>query len=52
MENRVMPNGSLALAFGQESRVVPEAGQPLEVELQSAIEDVADRIVAQMEARW
>lgn len=52
MENRILPSGSLALAFAQESRVVPEAGQPLEVELQSSIDDLADRIVAQMEARW
>ena len=52
MENRLLPNGSLALSFGQQSRVVPEAGQPIETELQAAIDDLADRVVAQMEARW
>ena len=52
MQNRVLPTGNLALSFTQDSRVVPEAGQPLEVELQAAVEDLADRVVAQMEARW
>lgn len=52
MENRILPPGSLAMLFSQESRVVPEAGQSVETGLQDAIEDLADRIVAQMEMRW
>lgn len=52
MENRILPEGNLSLIFSQEARVVPEAGQSIETELQNAIEDLADRIVSQMEARW
>lgn len=52
MENRILPQGNLALFFSQEARIVPEAGQSIETELQDAIEDLADRIVAQMEMRW
>lgn len=52
MENRFLPTGNLALTFGQQTRVVPEAGQSFEVEVQAAIDDLADRIVSQMEARW
>lgn len=52
MENRILPAGELAIVFSQESRVVTEAGQSIESELQIAIEDLADRIVSQMEARW
>lgn len=52
MENRILPAGELAIVFSQESRVVTEAGQSIESELQIAIEDLAERIVSQMEARW
>lgn len=52
MENRVLPTGNLALTFTQDSRVVPEAGQALETEIQEAINNLADRIVGQMEMRW
>lgn len=52
MENRLLPQGNLAIYFNQDARVVPEAGQSIETELQDAIEDLADRIVAQMEMRW
>jgi hypothetical protein len=52
MENRILPDGNQALYFSQETRVVPEAGQALESELQESIEGLADRIVAQMELRW
>jgi hypothetical protein len=52
MENRLLPQGNLALFFNQDARVVPEAGQSIESELQDAIEDVAERIVSQMEMRW
>lgn len=52
MENRVLTDGNLAMVFSQDSRVVPEAGQSIETELQESIEDLAQRIVTQMEARW
>ena len=52
LENRLLPQGNLAVFFNQGARVVPEAGQSIETELQDAIEDLADRIVAQMEMRW
>lgn len=52
MENRVLPTGNLALTFMQDARVVPEAGQSLEIEIQDAIDNLADRIVGQMEMRW
>lgn len=52
MENRLLPEGNLAILFSQDSRVVPEAGQSIESELQEAIENLAERIVSQMEARW
>lgn len=52
MENRLLPEGNLAIMFSQDSRIVPEAGQSIESELQEAIENLAERIVSQMEARW
>jgi hypothetical protein len=52
MENRLLPDGNLALYFSQGTRVVPEAGQSIESELQDAIDDLAERIVSQMELRW
>jgi hypothetical protein len=36
----------------QGSRFVPEAGQSVQTAIQDTIEDLADRIVAQMEVRW
>jgi len=36
----------------QGNRFVPEAGQSVQVALQEAIEDLADRVVSQMELRW
>lgn len=52
MENRLLPNDELAFTFIQNGRLVPEAGQSVESELQDAIEDLAMRIVSQMELRW
>ncbi len=51
MQNSLMPSGGI-VSFGQESRFVPEAGQSVETALQSSIEDLASRIVSQMELRW
>ncbi len=52
MQNSVVPNGSLAITFGQDARFVPEAGQSIDSATQAAIEDLAERIVSQMECRW
>lgn len=51
MQNSLMPNGGL-VSFSQDHRFVPEAGQSVETSIQSAIEDLASRIVSQMEMRW
>lgn len=52
MQNSVMPNGDGLINFAQESRFVPEAGQSIDTATQAAIENVAQRIVSQMEIRW
>lgn len=52
MQNSVVPSGEFAIAFGQEARFVPEAGQTVETAMQVAIENLAERIVSQMEFRW
>ncbi|TWU55512.1 LPS assembly lipoprotein LptE [Rubripirellula reticaptiva] len=52
MQNAVTPNGEFAISFGQDSRFVPEAGQSVDSAMQIAIEDLASRIVSQMEMRW
>lgn len=52
MENQLPTDANLATLFLQSSRVVPEAGQSVETGLQEAIEDLAQRIVTEMEARW
>lgn len=52
MQNQLLPDNSLAFTFSQNGRLVPEAGQSIETELQDAIEDLASRIVSQMEIRW
>lgn len=41
-----------AVGLGQTSRFVPEAGQSVDTATQEAIEDLARRIVSQMEMRW
>lgn len=43
---------SQASILTQGSRFVPEGGQSVQVALQESIEDLADRIVSQMELRW
>ena len=52
MQNRVTVSGNLATEFLQSDRFVPEAGQSVETALQSSIDDLAERIVSQMENRW
>jgi hypothetical protein len=52
MQNSVIPQGDLAITFGQDARFVPEAGQSIDSATQQAIEDLAQRIVSQMESRW
>ncbi len=52
MQNTIAMEGDLATSFMQSERFVPEAGQSIETTLQAAIEDLAERIVSQMESRW
>lgn len=52
MQNRLAVGGNLATEFVQGDRFVPEAGQSVETSLQASIEDLAERIVSQMEKRW
>jgi hypothetical protein len=52
MQNAVVPAGDFAIGFGQDSRFVPEAGQSVDSAMQAAIENLAERIVSQMEMRW
>ena len=52
MQNSVIPNNDVAIGFGKDSRFVPEAGQSVDSATQAAIEDLAERIVSQMEMRW
>ncbi|WP_146389899.1 LPS assembly lipoprotein LptE [Allorhodopirellula solitaria] len=50
--NSVIPTDDLAIIFTQDERLVPEAGQSVDTAMQQAIEDLAGRIVSQMETRW
>ncbi len=52
MQNQIPVDGKLATEFLQSERLVPEAGQSIATALQAAIDDLADRIVSQMETRW
>lgn len=52
MQNSVIPSDDLAITFAQDSRFVPEAGQSVGLATQAAIEQLASRIVSQMEVRW
>lgn len=52
MQNQMTVAGNVATEFLQSERLVPEAGQSIETTLQAAIEDLAERIVSQMENRW
>jgi len=52
MQNSVIPIDDLAITFAQDSRFVPEAGQSIDTATQKAIDQLASRIVSQMEIRW
>lgn len=52
MNNRVVPGAAGEITFGQDSRFVPEAGQSIDTATQAAIEQLAQRIVSEMEVRW
>lgn len=52
LSNSIVPTDDLSILFSQDERFVPEAGQSLDTAMQKAIEDLAGRIVSQMEARW
>ncbi|TWU41601.1 hypothetical protein Q31b_30520 [Novipirellula aureliae] len=52
MQNTVVPNSGALIGFSQSARFVPEAGQSIDTATQVAIENLASRIVSQMELRW
>jgi hypothetical protein len=52
MQNRLSVGANLATEFVQSDRFIPEAGQSVETSLQASIDDLAERIVSQMESRW
>ena len=52
MQNSLATDSDFTMAFGEESRFVPEAGQTVATATQATIEKLAARIVSQMETRW
>jgi hypothetical protein len=52
MQNTLTSVGDGLIAFGQDARFVPEAGQSVDTANYDAIESLAYRIVSQMEMRW
>lgn len=52
MQNSVIPESDFTIGFGQDARFVPEAGQSVDSATQVAIDNLASRIVSQMEVRW
>lgn len=52
MQNNLAADPDFTMAFGEESRFVPEAGQSINTATQETIEKLAARIVSQMETRW
>lgn len=52
LQNQLALETSLATELLQGARFVPEAGQSIQTALQATIDDLADRIVSQMEYRW
>lgn len=52
LQNQLTLETSLATELLQGTRFVPEAGQSIQTALQATIDDLADRIVSQMEYRW
>ena len=52
MQNSVASGDSDSIGFSQSVRFVPEAGQSIDTANQEVIEQLARRIVSQMESRW
>lgn len=52
LQNHVVVDANLGTSLLQSNRFVPEAGQSIQTSLQATIDDLADRIVSQMEMRW
>ena len=52
MSNRVVLTEDPTISFAQDFRLVPEAGQSIDSASQRVIENLAERIVSQMEMRW
>jgi len=52
LQNHVVMDSNLGTNILQTNRFVPEAGQSIQTALQDSIDDLADRIVSQMEMRW
>jgi len=52
LQNHVIVDANLGTSLLQGNRFVPEAGQSIQTSLQDTIDDLADRIVSQMEMRW
>ena len=52
MQNAISAGEDLTISFGQDARLVPEAGQSIDTATQDAIDELAERIVSQMEMRW
>jgi hypothetical protein len=52
LQNQLTLETSLATELLQGTRFVPEAGQSIQTAMQATIDDLADRIVSQMEYRW
>jgi len=52
LQNHLIVDANLGTSLLQSNRFVPEAGQSIQTSLQDTIEDLADRIVSQMEMRW
>ncbi len=52
MNNRIVLAEDPAISFSQDFRLVPEAGQSIDTASQRVIENMAERVVSQMEMRW
>lgn len=52
MTNNIIPQDMALITFGQDSRFVPEVGQSIGTATQAVIEELAQRIVSEMEVRW
>lgn len=52
LQNHIQVDANFGTSLLQSNRFVPEAGQSIQTSLQTTIDDLADRIVSQMEMRW